>query len=1112
MHKLEEVLPKVPSGLSPEERGGWESARKRVEEMDKDDPHALADEIEELLEATEDNGTPTSRGRLRAFNEFVDALRREPEDDSEREASFYRGDARCVFALDDDPHGAAMQLLSYVRLNGSPFAWGDFSETAAASEEQLEALEESLTEHGVLSISADNDGGSGEGISSDTIYEVDGLSLEDYARRGKFSSRRVLADDKVGSEDDVERKAERIFSSGGVGFIGATAVPGANRVTWEFDVRSTSGRNYAIYCDTDVTNPRDFSDRRSAACQCAFDSWNFDRAPRFKHLEHRFCSHLGSVNLWLSENGERETEAALAEAEPEIAPEPKPETEPEIDETPDEQEEPALEEPPVVEPNAPLSEVGIPEPAYTQPVYEEEEEMMKARGALASVGKSASGDIHIFGMDWCYEVVGPDDGDEFDFNDFNPAVARQMAFNLAAELWEPGMRILYSPYEQGEYGLIDVTGELDLEDSDTFSEGDVSPANIDRADEKVASRLVERETPTDNQDLTGETHTLSSLRSPSARGQRPLPGRLRTVSANHRLRRGRSGLSSRLSFAEENGRRLQNSVSPRHNAALGHAERLNTSFHSCGELYHPGCSALDVPGVLSRHGAGHDLFLSGEQIASMMSSSPIPGAYNKFVIVGENAYFWSPVDEEGLFLEEGQPEHHHVLSHLGVTGDNSYTFFGYLNLDPGHASLFTPGIPTGVPFVIDADVEPDARGPSESDFAYLRKALPGFDSFYWRDTESVYGLSTPLDRDSGLSFPGRLALEDAAYSHVAGYAKRNARKVAEHEDVEMVALVPPRKVRELLAVEGGEDPEELHVTLAVIPVPADRTHFRDDVEEWARSISPLAGRISGYGQFLNDDESSVLYAGVDVPDITDVRESLSEMLEDGLYTDDTDGTHGFTPHLSLKYSDEPVREFPELPEGLPKEFSFNLILTNGDEWIDIPWDSARAVKAAAKVVEAPNEYDNESPPRIFLAGSIQMGTAEEWQTRAAELLGDEDCLILNPRREDWDDSWEQSIDDARFKEQASWELDALEKADIVLLYFDPETESPITLLELGLYAGDHTNKLVVCCPEGFFRKGNVDVVCQRYGIQQAGTLEEAVAAVRDRLYEYLDQPRALESP
>jgi hypothetical protein len=46
---------------------------------------------------------------------------------------------------------------------------------------------------------------------------------------------------------------------------------------------------------------------------------------------------------------------------------------------------------------------------------------------------------------------------------------------------------------------------------------------------------------------------------------------------------------------------------------------------------------------------------------------------------------------------------------------------------------------------------------------------------------------------------------------------------------------------------------------------------------------------------------------------------------------------------------------------------------------------------------------------------------------------------------------------------------------VICVYFDPKGQSPITLLELGLF---HDKDIIVCCPEGFWRKGNVDVnVC-----------------------------------
>jgi len=148
-----------------------------------------------------------------------------------------------------------------------------------------------------------------------------------------------------------------------------------------------------------------------------------------------------------------------------------------------------------------------------------------------------------------------------------------------------------------------------------------------------------------------------------------------------------------------------------------------------------------------------------------------------------------------------------------------------------------------------------------------------------------------------------------------------------------------------------------------------------------------------------------------------------------------------------------------------------------------------------KEIKAPNKIQR-GRQTIFLAGSIEQGTAELWQDKVVRLLKDEDVIILNPRREDWDDSWKQSIDNNQFREQVEWELMGLELADKILMYFDQKTKSPITLLELGLFA--NSGKLIVICPEGFWRKGNVDIVCKKYRIEQAKTIEEAVQKLKQK--------------
>lgn len=133
------------------------------------------------------------------------------------------------------------------------------------------------------------------------------------------------------------------------------------------------------------------------------------------------------------------------------------------------------------------------------------------------------------------------------------------------------------------------------------------------------------------------------------------------------------------------------------------------------------------------------------------------------------------------------------------------------------------------------------------------------------------------------------------------------------------------------------------------------------------------------------------------------------------------------------------------------------------------------------VIKSPNniQYRDIYKPSMFLAGSIEMGEAEDWQSELTKYFENK-YNIFNPRRDDWDSSWVQSFENPAFSQQVNWELHALDLCDVIIMYFDPATKSPISLLELGLYAS--SGKLHVICPEGFYRKGNVDIVCNKYNI------------------------------
>lgn len=146
----------------------------------------------------------------------------------------------------------------------------------------------------------------------------------------------------------------------------------------------------------------------------------------------------------------------------------------------------------------------------------------------------------------------------------------------------------------------------------------------------------------------------------------------------------------------------------------------------------------------------------------------------------------------------------------------------------------------------------------------------------------------------------------------------------------------------------------------------------------------------------------------------------------------------------------------------------------------------------SKVIKSPKRVIPEGIT-IFLAGSIEMGKAVDWQSVVQKFFANDNTVkyLFNPRRDDWDSSWLQSIHDEQFNTQVNWEMDHIELADIVFFYFDPATKSPITLMELGYCLG-RGMKVVVCCPEGFWRKGNIEVMCDRHDVTLFEDIHSAI--------------------
>lgn len=132
--------------------------------------------------------------------------------------------------------------------------------------------------------------------------------------------------------------------------------------------------------------------------------------------------------------------------------------------------------------------------------------------------------------------------------------------------------------------------------------------------------------------------------------------------------------------------------------------------------------------------------------------------------------------------------------------------------------------------------------------------------------------------------------------------------------------------------------------------------------------------------------------------------------------------------------------------------------------------------------------ESENAKKIFLAGTIDVGNSDNWQNAYIQNTKDiissynsfidydpvnvNEICIYNPRRDKYD---EKDMD-----YQMSWEFKHLKKADIIYMNFLPDSQSPITLLELGLFAS--SGKLYVTCPKEYWRYDNVRFICKQFEI------------------------------
>ncbi len=129
-------------------------------------------------------------------------------------------------------------------------------------------------------------------------------------------------------------------------------------------------------------------------------------------------------------------------------------------------------------------------------------------------------------------------------------------------------------------------------------------------------------------------------------------------------------------------------------------------------------------------------------------------------------------------------------------------------------------------------------------------------------------------------------------------------------------------------------------------------------------------------------------------------------------------------------------------------------------------------------MEEPSEDEIKSGDyvTIFLAGTIDMGNSENWQTALVETFSSNEgrYILYNPRRDTFTNTPEE------MEYQVNWELDHLEKSQIIIMNILGSSKSPVTLLEMGLFM--KSGKLLVACEPDYYRHSNVLLTCARYNV------------------------------
>ena len=149
-------------------------------------------------------------------------------------------------------------------------------------------------------------------------------------------------------------------------------------------------------------------------------------------------------------------------------------------------------------------------------------------------------------------------------------------------------------------------------------------------------------------------------------------------------------------------------------------------------------------------------------------------------------------------------------------------------------------------------------------------------------------------------------------------------------------------------------------------------------------------------------------------------------------------------------------------------------------------------------VTVPSLYLPHEGPKIFLAGSIDSGNEIDWRQETADYIKEswfkdkqntESITIYNPKK---GKEWAVDLEN----EQATWDISMLNIADYIILHLTGDSVSPVSLLELGLYARD--KKLFLSINDDYLRKNIALLYYSCYGYNTIySSIKESVDAIKN---------------